>query len=234
MKILQEDYNRNAWCMNRRGDIIPVRVHPFGALDDDAIEDAAWLFLKDSMLPRNQLSRYMANQICYDYGVDELWQSSEIATLITEVISEIESIRTLPNYQAVIKDVIKYQQSIKEDVVDLSEEETQALGTRIKKTLNENYLRIRYGSEYQNRIDNAGAVYFRTSSTDGYNWYNNIVKFLEYITSTRKVLDVTIERDVSATGDHIVYYSRMPLSEFLMASPIVVENVKKCGTLIEK
>ena len=118
MKILQEDYNRNAWCMNRRGDIIPVRVHPFGALDDDAIEDAAWLFLKDSMLPRNQLSRYMANQICYDYGVHELCQSSEIATLITEVISEIESIRTLPNYQAVIKDVIKYQQSIKEDVVD--------------------------------------------------------------------------------------------------------------------
>ena len=45
MKILKESFSNSAWCISRSGKVIPLRVHPFGALDDDSTEDAAWLYV---------------------------------------------------------------------------------------------------------------------------------------------------------------------------------------------
>ena len=133
---------------------------------------------------------------------------SNVNTLIENVYDDIASIR---------------------DGNALSEDQTESLGKAIKKHLNENYLRARYGSEYQNRIERPGALYFRTSSSDGFNWYDVILNFIDSISVTKKIRTITVERDTSATGDRRIYIDHMPLNEFLMKKPMVIESVRKCG-----
>lgn len=230
MKILSEELLTFAWCVNRNGTIIPVKVHPFGALDEDSTEDAAWLYVTNDNYDKSELVKYIANQICYDYGIDENWHSSEIRDIITESVKDIESLKGMQNVNTLIEDVYDYVATIREGNA-LSEDQIESLGKKIKKYLNENYLRVRYGSEYQNRIERAGALYFRTSSSDGFNWYNVILKFISTITNTKKVKNITIERDFSATGDKTVYVDHMSLNEFLLKKPIVIESVRRCGTI---
>lgn len=230
MKILSEELLTFAWCVNRNGTIIPVKVHPFGALDEDSTEDAAWLYVTNDNYDKSELVKYIANQICYDYGIDENWDSSEIRDIITESVKDIESLKGMQNVNTLIEDVYDYVAIIREGN-DLSEDQIESLGKKIKKYLNENYLRVRYGSEYQNRIERAGALYFRTSSSDGFNWYNVILKFISTITNTKKIKNITIERDFSATGDKTVYVDHMSLNEFLLKKPIVIESVRRCGLL---
>lgn len=220
----------NAWCIDRNGKAISVRVHPFGALDEDSTEDAAWLYVTNDNYDRLELVKYIANQLCYDYDIDENWDSSEIKDIISESIKDIESLKGMQNVNTLIEDVYDYVAVIRRDGA-LSEDQTESLGKAIKNHLNENYLRVRYGSEYQNRIEKAGALYFRTSSSDGFNWYNVILKFIDAITATRKIKTITVERDTSATGDRKVYIDHMSLDEFLIQKPIVIESVRKCGTL---
>ena len=216
MKILEESNIDNAWCVSRRGRIIPVKVHPFGALDDDATEDAAWLYVVNDDYDRS--------------GIDNNWESSEIESIVSESLEDIESLKGMPSVKELIQKVYDYIAFIREGNA-LSELQTEALGKTIKNHLNENYLRARYGSEYQNRIERAGALYFRTSSSDGFNWYDVILKFIDYLTVNKKVITVTIERDTSATGDRKVYIDHMSLSDFLMQKPIVIESIRKCGTI---
>lgn len=228
MQILKEGFSTKAWCITRSGNLIPVTVHPFGALDEYATEDAAWLAAVDSNYDYKTLIRYISNQICYEFDVNELWEQSEITDIIKETLQDIESLKGMPNTAKVIYDVCKYQAAIKDDVYDMTLEDTKKRSNEIKKYLNDNYLRARYGSEYQNNVDRVGSIYFRTSSTDGYNWYNIIVHALDSITRSYKINDVTIERDVSSTGDKTIYVNHMPLSEFLLRKPIVIESVGKC------
>lgn len=230
MKILEESNIDNAWCVSRRGRIIPVKVHPFGALDDDATEDAAWLYVVNDDYDKSEIIKYIANQMCYDYGIDNNWESSEIESIVSESLEDIESLKGMPSVKELIQKVYDYIAFIREGNA-LSELQTEALGKTIKNHLNENYLRARYGSEYQNRIERAGALYFRTSSSDGFNWYDVILKFIDYLTVNKKVITVTIERDTSATGDRKVYVDHMSLSDFLMQKPIVIESIRKCGTI---
>lgn len=230
MKILSEELLTFAWCVNRNGKIIPVKVHPFGALDEDSTEDAAWLYVTNDNYDKSELVKYIANQLCYDYGIDENWDSSEIKAIISESIKDIESLKGMQNVNTLIEDVYDYVALIREGN-DLSEDQMESLGKKIKKYLNENYLRARYGSEYQNRIERSGALYFRTSSSDGFNWYNVILKFISTITNTKKIKNITIERDFSATGDKTVYVDHMSLNDFLLKKPIVIESVRRCGTI---
>lgn len=230
MKILSEALLSNAWCIDRRGRMISVKVHPFGALDEDSTEDAAWLYVVNDSYDTSELVKYIANQMCYDYSIDEDWESSEIKAIITESIEDIESLKGMNNVSKLIEDVYDYIAIIREGD-SLSLTETESLGKDIKKHLNENYLRVRYGSEYQNRIDRAGALYFRTSSSDGFNWYDIIIRFIDNIIVSKRVNNITVERDTSATGDRKVYIDHMTLNEFLLKTPIVIESVRRCGMI---
>lgn len=233
MKILEESNIDIAWCVDRNGRIIPVRVHPFGALDDDATEDAAWLYVVNDNYDKSELIKYIANQMCYDYGIDNNWKNSDIEDIVSESIEDIESLKGMPNVGQLVQKVYDYIAVIREGNV-LSQVQTEALGKTIKNHLNENYLRVRYGSEYQNIIERAGALYFRTSSSDGFNWYDVILKFIGNITINKKIITLTVERDVSATGDKKVYVDHMSLKEFLLQKPIVIESVRKCGTIVKE
>lgn len=219
MQILDESFAPKAWCIDRKGRVITVRVHPFGALDDDAVEDACWLRCVDTEFPEDLLVKYIANQILYDYGED---------VDAAEVLNIIESCKNMPELSGIIQSVNSYIKS-HDNGPDMSEETTEKLGDKIKNYLNTNYLRARYGSEYQNRVDSRGAIYFRTSSTDGFNWYNVIVKFLAELPPSMKVKEITVERDLQATGISKIYIDRMPIEEFLMHKPMVIESVKRCG-----
>ena len=230
MKILERYNTYNAWCINRSGRTIPVKVHPFGALDDDATEDAAWLYVVNDGYDKTEIIKYIANQMCYDYGIDNNWESSEIEDIVSESIEDIECLKGMSNVKELIQKVYDYIAIIREGNA-LSESKTATIGQSIKNHLNENYLRVRYGSEYQNIIERPGALYFRTSSSDGFNWYDAIVKFIDHLTLNKKVATVTVERDVSAAGDKKGYVTHMTLKDFVLQKPIVIERVLKCGTI---
>lgn len=234
MNILLEAFSTRAWCIDRQGNVVDVRVHPFGALDDDAIEDAAWLLLHDAKYGISSLIKYIANQIYWDYGIDETWADEDIKDLVDDVISTIACLKGM-NISTIIDLVCdKLSDMLLSEPIDvMPEKSVEELGMSIKEYLNSNWLRARFGSEYQNFTERAGAMYFRTSSTDGFNWYNVICKFLCDISSKYKVTEVTVERDVSSTGDRKVYIDHMPFNEFLLNKPIVMESVKDCGTIKE-
>ena len=240
MKILTEAWSTSAWCIHRNGTVIPVRVHPFGALDDDATEDAAWLFIVNDNYDKDVLIRYIANQMSYDYNIECSWSEDEIRDIVDESLTDIECLKGMTGVSSLVAAVTSYIVGLKPNfksegdlLVDATEAEVDTYGASIKQHLNESYLRVRFGSEYQIRVDHTGAMYFRTSSTDGFNWYSTILQFLSDFTSNARVSDVTIERDVSATGDHKVYINHMPFNDFLMERPMVIESVKKCGTIKE-
>lgn len=242
LKMLTESNASKAWCISRSGNVVPVRVHPFGALDDDSVEDAAWLYVAASGQCTNSLIGYIANQLCYDYNIGGSWSDEDITDLVQECLNDIECLKGLSGRSSVvtslINSVIDYLIKLKANASDnteilanMTEDELETEGLEIKQFLNENYLRVRLGSEYQNYTERKGAVYFRTSSTDGFNWYPVIFKFLDDLSRTTRIGEVTVERDTSATGDRKVYVDHMSFDEFLLQKPIVIESVIKCGTI---
>ena len=237
MRIL-ESISSTAWCIDRTGKAIRVNVHPFGALDDDAVEDAAWLicFVPEKGRRDKSLVDYISKQLCIDYGIDISWSIHMVESLVYDCIDTIECLRHMePARIRLEHQVIERIMDIKchNAIDDIDEAEVQAAGAKIKKYLNENYLRVRFGSLYQTYTERAGAIYFRTSSTDGFNWYNIIINFLDSIVGKYNVKEVTIERDQSATGDNKVYVDHMSLSDFLMKKPEVIESIKRCGTIVK-
>lgn len=234
MQIL-ESGRSIAWCLDRRGNAIQVNVHPFGALDDDAIEDALWLFCVNSMFDNADLIDYISAQICLDYGIDETWKIDNIRNLVDEVLFTIESTKGMARMKEASEAVKQRVLNIQHTGIDsLDYDLVEKQGMRIKSYLNENYLRVRLGSLYQTYTERAGALYFRTSSTDGFNWYNIIIRFISDIVDRYKVQEVTIERDMSATGDSKIYVDHMSLNDFLMQKPQVIESVKRCGTILKE
>lgn len=234
MNILLEAFSTKAWCINRSGKVVDVRVHPFGALDDDAVEDAAWLLLHDTRFGITSLVTYIANQMYWDYGIDEDWTQEDILELVEDTLSSIACLKG-ENISHIVEQVCtKLSEMLIEDPIDvMPEESVEQLGMDIKKFLNQNWLRARFGSEYQNFTERSGALYFRTSSTDGFNWYKVICDFLFKFTETNKVSEITVERDISATGDKKVYIDHMSYNDFLFERPMVIENVVACGTIKE-
>lgn len=228
MKIIEQLFSSRAWCVHRTGRIIPVRVHPFGAYDDDAIEDAAWLYIYDNDYDPTELIRYLANQFYYDYRIDTQWTYDDIYDLIHESIFDIECLKGVAGVGELVDDIVNHLVNNSYSV-RLTPAQTEDLGGQIKRYLNTSYMRVRYASEYQNYSERHGAIYFRISSTDGFNWYNTILKFIENISTSLDINEVTVEKDKSSTGVYKLYIDHIPIEEFLLQRPIVIESVKACG-----
>lgn len=228
MKILEAFSPARAWCIDRAGNIIPVKVHPFGALGEDSIEDAAWLYLFTDYSDKQSLITYISNKLIFDYSIDD---SAYGYTVIDEELDSIESLKGhlgLNNLIAVIDN--KVEAIVDGSELSMTEDATDKLGDDIKTYLNQNYTRVRYGSHYQNYTEREGSIYFRIASNDGFNWYDNIISFLDKAGSRFKLKDITIEKDIQATGIKRIYVDHLELSEFLMRKPIVIESVRSCGS----
>lgn len=232
MKIFEAFSPSRAWCVDRKGNAVPVRVHPFGAMGEDSIEDAAWLYMFTDYKDKSKLVKYIANAIVNEYAIGDY---NDAVSTLNEELRDIESLKGNIHINILCEDCSTYLATLMFDPDEiLSDKVTKELGREIKNYLNENYMRVRYGSHYQSFTEREGAMYFRTSSTDGFNWYNIIVNFLDTAVSRFKIREVTIERDTSSTGYKKLYVDHLPLSEFLMKKPEVIECVKRCGTIKEE
>lgn len=227
MKILEVYSPARAWCIDRRGNVIPVKVHPFGALGEDSVEDAAWLYLFTDYSDKSSLITYISNKLIHEYAIED---ATDGYSIIEEELDSIESLKGHPRLNNLISTVSDYVEDIlKDGETAMSEESVDKLGEDIKTYLNKNYTRVRYGSHYQNYTEREGSIYFRIASNDGYNWYDNIINFLDKAGSRFKLKDITIEKDIQATGVKRIYVNHLNLSDFLMRKPVVIESVKACG-----
>ena len=227
MKILEVYNPARAWCIDRKGNIIPVKVHPFGALGEDSVEDAAWLYLFTDYADKPSLIDYISNKLIHEYAIEDFTDGYGI---VDEELDSIESLKGHPGLNKLIFTVsgsVKY--ILEGDQAAMAESDVDKLGNSIKTYLNKNYTRVRYGSHYQNYTEREGSIYFRIASNDGYNWYNDIINFLDKAGSRFKLKDITIEKDIQATGVKRIYVDHLNLSDFLMRKPIVIESVKACG-----
>ena len=115
------------------------------------------------------------------------------------------------------------------EVGDLEE-----LNVAVVKRLNDEFLRARNGGMYDSVGDNTGEIYFRVSSTNGFNWFDIIWNFVYKHKS--RINSVTVVKDNEALGlkkDYIYYhgqdglnkkeFNRMPIDRFLMlkGNPVV-------------
>lgn len=216
MKILEALSMSSAFCMDRSGNVYDVYVHPFGSLEEDSIEDAAWLLaVKDSKVSDICLN-YLAGMMC------ELYYNGSTDDFLDEVKEEfriIECLKKYYSYNYIANDVVSFA---KKNNFDFSGLDLDSLGNQIKSYLNQNYIRIRFGSEFQTSADREGSIYFRLSSS-GYDWYNNIVKFLDDFSRSHRIKDITIEKDKESSGSNTIYANHVPFTDFLLNKKIIIE-----------
>ena len=229
--LLETPNSATAWCIDRSGKVYNVYVHPFGSLQDDSLEDAAWLWCNDFNEVKPQCAKYylatMWNDCDFASGDMSL---EEFKEEIVESLEEIECLRGNANARkfgawlgVLAEEHFKKTEWSDDWVYSFDLEE---LEDGIKDYLNNNILRVRFGSEFQTKIDRAGSLYFRISS-DNYNWYNNILKFIDELSQRRKIVDITIEKDKESSGSDTVYVDHISLNDFLLNKPIVAESLKR-------
>lgn len=190
-------FSDRAWMINKNNNIVSVKYHPLGAPDEDAISDGIWLLNNDPSCNRNMIYTYLVNYIIEDLGHP------------ADVIDEL-SIEGLHDIFYIEDNMDRYI----DDNVDLDR-----LATKIKKHLNNEWLRVRYGGEYNSRLGSR-ELYFRISSNSHYDWYNTIMSFILNI--DRSVSNVTVETDINTTGRKVLYWNHMPIEEILDSKGVLV------------
>lgn len=232
MRILEESVGSSAWCIDRSGKVYDVYVHPYGAYDMDAIEDAAWMYLTefdihDSQLPERCI-KYIVQQFIVDFNILTIEDYDDCEQDIRDSLQEIESIQRYSGLQSLIDEVLMRIQSFVQ-YANFTIEDIQYDTTRqaqiLKRTLNDNIMRVRMGSEYLTHVEKSGALYFRISS-DGFDWFPVIMKFCCDLSERTRISSVTIEKDKSSTGEYTVFVDHMSFNDFLQAKEFVVESLK--------
>lgn len=232
MKILEEASQPMAWCVDTKGKVYPVYVHPYGALDDSAIEDAAWLYCAAGRTDDSYI-KYIANEIIDEYLVSNAEEALDTIQEAKTTLLDTESLKQYSNLSTLVSKVTSYIKEYAHELDDrdnaehwLLGSELSDLGNSIKQELNNNFMRVRLGSEYQTHTERRGALYFRISSTNGFDWYKIVEKFVVDLSASRTILTITIESDQSSTGKRVVYVNHMPLNDFLMKKKFVVESLQ--------
>lgn len=224
-----------AWMLRQDGEAFSV-THHFYVMDDEDLsseaEVAAFIIKsnsKDQDYARFVLDAWMAmlieNSVSYDATEEEIGAAlrSELTSLPYRFqyplsVSELLDIhRSKSNYTDV--------DSLYE-FIDRVRSRREAISDTIKKSLNQQFCRVRYGGQYNSRSGN-NAIWFRISSV-GFNWANQIYIFASDNRTKYDIQYITICRDYESDNgevegkpeyiykakDGAVYYN-MPIDEFL-------------------
>lgn len=223
-----------AWHLRQDGKAFPVKVHMYCMEDDDLsseAECAAFIIKSDSKdqgLAQYVLDAWMALLIEQEVSYDA--DSEAIDNTIKEVVSH------LPyhfQYSLSAEELLNiHRQSHNYDDVDTLYEfcdrvrdELTKIQTDIKRSINQQFCRVRYGGQY-NSVAGNNEIWFRVSSVD-YNWANTIYIFTSSIHRSYRISQITICRDSeSDEGFHSdseyfykakdgTLYKHMPIEEYL-------------------
>lgn len=194
----------HAWMIRNDGKAIPCQVHYYGSQEDDDVEEtlyaAEWLY----KYTRHEETKKAIIEFIACW-IDQIYPD----------FSEVEH----DDYDAVPRDV-KLKEEIAERpykflsvaFVEAHADELNSASfskglttynTIIKKELNQEFLRARYGGKYDTAAGNSD-MYFRISST-GFDWFGIIYEFVH--DHKRLIKTVTICKDEESTGYKDYYYS---------------------------
>lgn len=244
MIILNEtDIMGKAYMLSKNSDLIPVRYHPYGYVNDiEENSSCAYFLYKYSNRNIDEINRLLLMYIAYCFAsssIEELWtddikveNSSEFNKIFTDVLNEFDSFNTIAGwsfetranvisdlFNVLIQSVTKYEIKTTSDLID-SYNENDNVEAYLQ--LNEDYVRVRVGGRYDN--DGEDCIYFRISSV-GYDWGDDIMNLI-MSTFINKVSYITIERDMESAKlnkqNYIIYKTRegepinnMPIKDFI-------------------
>lgn len=224
----------NAWHLRQDGKAFPVKVHLYAMGDGDLSSEAevAAFLLKtnsaDTKLSQRVIDAWIAlcleDKVRYDDTEEDI----------------IETIRNLPNelpyhfaYPLSGDELVEIHKAVNNfnDVETLYDfidkiliEEFDSLCLGIRRSINQQFCRVRYGGKY-NTVRGSNSIYFRISSV-GFNWRDVIYNFVSDIKQSKRISDITICRDPEsddANEDDEYFYTAkdgrqyyfMPIEEYL-------------------
>lgn len=223
-----------AWHLRQDGEAFPVKVHIYCMEDDDLSSEAeAAAFIistdsKDQDLAEYVLDAWMA--LLIENEVSYTAESSDIDEAIREAINHIpyhfqyslsdDDLLSIHNRQGNYNNVDTLY-----EFVDSVRSSLSTIQSRIKKSLNQQFCRVRYGGQY-NSVAGNNEIWCRVSSVN-YNWANTIYIFIASMKNKYRINQVTICRDSESDGGFAnkqeyfykakdgTLYKHMPIDEYL-------------------
>ena len=205
-----------AYMIRNDGKEIPVKIHPYGNVDDyqETLYASQWLYKNT----KSDSTRKLILDFIKSFSYEILGVESDC------VASLIEWADGLP-YKVIEQDFIT---TISDEVDSADVKELDSLNNLVCNELNQEFMRVRLGGLVNSSVGSKELV-FRISSV-GFNWFNIIYMFVH--DHKREISSVTIVKDEEATGYSDYFYkykgevyNQMPVDTFLEQSgnPVVEE-----------
>lgn len=226
---LDESVGTNAWHLRQDGQAFPVKVHLYCEGDDDLSSEAevsAFIIKtnsKDQDLARYILTAWMAMLIENTVNYDD--EGEEIVSAVSKAMKQLpfkfqypleesELLSIFRSYEFNVDSLYEFIDEVRENIDDLQ--------LKIKRSINQQFCRVRYGGKYDTHAGDS-EIWFRISSV-GYNWANTIYEFTSNMRRRLSLSHITICRDNESDNSHTDYfykakdgvsYRHMPIDEFL-------------------
>ncbi len=199
--------SENAWMIRNDGTAVPCIQHIYANAAElyENLYAAQWLYQHTV----NDETKTICLRFIKSYGV-MLSQKNFLTAIQTDIEAK--------PYIFLTK---SFLHSVREELISVSPGDMDDLGRFVEKSLNQEFLRARYGGLYHTEKGKRD-MYFRISST-GFDWYACIFDFLK---RHKTAIDtVTIVRDEESTGvrDYVYAlpdgrrYDKLPLDIFWYA-----------------
>lgn len=230
LKINAQKVEKNgmgvAWMLARNGKEIPVKVHVYGLIGDIEENAAAALWLLKNA-PYNKLIPFLKQYVAY-IAVNEVPYTLEPGDGTFRNNLRAALIRG-GNAGAWVgwskEQTAEYLVSLVDDmtideIYDLGDTVDDNSGDFVARDLNENFIRVRMGGEY-NTDKLTGDTFFRIGSTYK-DWTDAIYMFVH---DHKNVSRIYVERDAESDGKELsnerdVMINGMPREEFLSAEKL--------------
>lgn len=213
-----------AWMLGRNGEEIPVKVHIYGAIGDIEENAAAAIWMLkyapyDKLIPF--LTKYVAyvavNEVPYTDD-DQLFRSKLRTALLRGGSFGAQVGWTKEQAADYLMSLVK-DMSV-DEIYDLGDTVDEHTGDFVAKDLNETFIRVRMGGEYDtDKL--TGDTFFRIGSTYK-NWTDAIYLFVH---DHKNVERIIVERDAESDGkesltDRDVMINGMTREDFLNAESL--------------
>lgn len=223
-----------AWHLRQDGKAFPVKVHLYCMGDEDLSSEA-------------EVASFIINTNSQDQDIAEYVLDAWMSLLIEEEVSYDADSEAIDRAirEAVMNTGYKFAYPLSPDkLIDIHHKQDnysdldtlyeftddvrygiEKLQDKIKKSLNQQFCRVRYGGQYNSLSGNNG-IWFRVSSV-AYNWANTIYEFVSNNRRSYRIDNVTICRDSESDGgfdskEEYFYkakdgtlYKNLPIDEYL-------------------
>lgn len=217
-----------AWHLRQDGKAFQVPVHLYVEDMASAAQAACFMISTESSdidMSKEVLDRWMAmlieNEVSYEATEVDIEEAIRFA--LSKLPYKFVYNLTEDEYIDIHKELDNYRDvDSLYDFVDESKELESTLVESMRRSLNQQFCRVRYGGQYNDEIGSC-ALWFRVSSV-GYNWANTIYVFTASCYRGLHVDSIYICRDAESDGSTKEYfykakdgeaYFNMPINEYL-------------------